>query len=176
MIGAEPRKPLLWVVQVVLTVVLWVPKGVEAQDQLRIQMAGAGLFPGDAHALFGYDRGMDIGGEDCKPGTVCEVPNWTVLAGLYAGVATSGLSGYAHIGVEFKLTDQFSLGGLGFGLAYPRQGGFALRFDAMDVGAIKVGYGWGDADPDTDGDDDEDDDGLFLAVEIAFEFIRDWFR
>ena len=178
MSGAAPGRPSLWVVHVVLAVVLSVPEGVKGQDQLRIQVAGAGLFPGDAHALIGYDGGTDIGGEDCGPGMECEVPNWTLLAGLYAGGGTSGLSAYAHIGVEHKLTDQLSLGGVAFGLAHPHQRGFALRFDAMDVGAIKAGYGWRDDEEDDDEEDDEDDDhhGLFLSVEIAFEFIRDWFR
>lgn len=168
MIGAGLGKPSLRVVHVVLAVALWVPAGAEGQGQLRVQMAGTGLFRGDAHVLFGYDRGADIGGGACRPGTLCEVPSWTFLAGVYAGVATSGLSGYAHLGVERKLTDQLSLGALAFGFANPYQGGPALRFDGNDVGAVKVGYGWGDPD--------EDDDGFFLAFEVAFAFIRDLFR
>ena len=168
MIGAGPAKPSLWVAEVVLALVLWVPTGVEGQDQLRMQVAGTGLFHGDAHGLFGYDAGMDIGGGDCRPGAFCEVPNYTFLAGAYAGVATSGVPGYAHIGVERKLTDQLGLGVLAFGFANPYQGGPALRLDGQDVGAIKMGYGWGDAD--------EEDDGFFLALEIAFEFVRDLFR
>ena len=51
----------------------------------------------------------------------------------------------------------------------PLQGGGALRFDAFDVGAIKVGYGWGDAA-------DGEDDGVLVAAEVALEFIRDLFR
>ena len=72
-----------------------------------------------------------------RPGTLCEVPSWTFLAGVYAGVATSGVSGYAHFGVERELTDQLSLGALAFGFANPYQGGPALRFDGNDVGAIR---------------------------------------
>ena len=168
MTGAGLGKVSLRVVHVVLAVALWVPAGVEGQGQLRVQMAGTGLFDGDAHGLLGYDVGTDIGGGSCRPGTLCEVPGWTFLAGVYAGVATSGVSGYAHFGVERKLTDQLSLGALAFGFANPYQGGPALRFDGNDVGAIKVGYGWGNAD--------EDDDGFLLALEVAFAFIRDLFR
>lgn len=167
MIGAGPGKPSLWVVHVVLALALWVPTGAEGQHQLRVQMAGTGLFRGDAHGLIGYDTGTDIGGGDCRPRTLCEAPSWTFVAGAYAGLATSGLSGYAHLGVERKLTDQLSLGALAFGFANPYQGGPALRFDGEDVGAIKAGYGWGDAD--------EDADGFFLSIEIAFEFVRDVF-
>ncbi len=170
MIVAGFWKRSVWVLQVVLAAALWVPTGAEGQAEFRVQAAGTSVFHGDAHALFGVDYASDIGGGACEVGgSVCQVPNWTFLLGWYAGLATAGLSGYAQVGVERKLTDQLSLGVVGFGFANPLQGGGALRFDAFDVGAIKVGYGWGDAA-------DGEDDGVLLAAEVALEFIRDLFR
>lgn len=165
MIEAGLRKRSGWALHVVLVTALCVPTGVEGQAQWRLQAAGTNVFGGDAHGLIGVDIGSDIGGGDCVVGAgVCEVPNWTFLFGVYAGSGTASWSGYVHIGVERKLTADLSLGAVGFGFASPNQGGAALRFDALDVGALKVGYGWGD------------DDGFLLAVEVAGEFILDLFR
>lgn len=169
MIVAGFWKRSVWGRHVVLAAALWAPTGVEGQAEFRVQAAGTSVFHGDAHALIGVDYAMDIGGACEVGGPACPVPNWTFLLGYYAGLATAGLSGYAHIGVERKLTDQLSLGVVGFGFANPLQGGGALRFDAFDVGAIKVGYGWGDAA-------DGEDDGVLLAAEVALEFIRDLLR
>ena len=165
MIADEMRARWVWALHIVLATSLWIPSGAAAQAQFRVQLAGTNVFDGEIHALFGADIGGDIGG-DCQPGgPVCEVPNWTFLLAGYAGLVTDDtpLSAYAHIGIERKLTDQLSLGVVGFGFAHPDQGGAALRFDAMDVGAVKAGYGWGK------------EDGVLVALEIAWEFITDVF-
>jgi len=118
--------------------------------------------------LFGADETIDIGGGECMPGgPPCEVPNWTFLAGAYGGLAVTEpvpLSLYAHLGIERKLTSDFSLGLVGFGFMQPLQGGAALRFDAMDVGALKAGYAWGE------------EKGALLALEVAWELVLDLFR
>ena len=159
------RKRSVWALQLGLVTALCLPTGAEGQSQLRLQAAGTSVFDGDFHGLIGVDVGVDIGGSACQPGgPVCVVPNWTFLFAGYGGLGTAGLSGYAHIGVERKLSDQLSLGVVGFGFADPGQGGGALRFDAIDVVAIKVGYGWGN------------DDGVLLAAELAVEFVRDLVR
>jgi hypothetical protein len=159
------RKRSVWLLRLGLAAALCIPIGAEGQSQLRLQAAGTSVFDGDYHALIGVDIGVDIGGGDCQPGgPVCSVPNWTFLLAGYVGAGSAGLTGYGHIGLERKLSDQLSLGVVGFGFADPGQGGGALRFDAIDVVALKVGYGWGE------------DDGVLLAAELAFEFIRDLFR
>jgi len=153
-----------WIFHLVLAAFLSMPMAASAQAEFRAQLAGSNVFPGDLHALFGVDMGIDIGGGDCRPGgPPCEVPNWTFLLAGYAGLVTDAdlLSAYGHIGAERKLTDQMSVGAVGFILANPGQRGAALRVDAMDVAAFKVGYGWGDQD------------GMLVAVEIAWEFLRD---
>jgi len=141
------------------------PSAVQAQ-QYRIQAGGSGSFS-EAHLLLGVDLSTDIGGGDCEAGgPVCEAPSWTWLLGAYGGFITEPfpLTVFGHVGVERKLSDQFSLGLLGFAFAYPAQWGLAGRFDAIDVGALKVGHAWGD------------DAGLLLSAEVAVEFLRDLVR
>lgn len=147
---------------------LALPTGLHGQQE-RLQLAASNQFSdGAVHVLFGADEAMDIGGGECIPGgPPCEVPVWTLLAGAYGGVAFTEdvpLSIYAHAGVERKLTDQLSLGILGFGFAQPLHGGAAVRFDALDVGALKAGYGWGE------------EEGVLVSVEVAWELILDLFR
>ena len=159
------RKRSVWAFQLGLVTALCPPTGAEGQSQFRSQAAGTSVFDGDFHALIGVDVGVDIGGSACQPGgPACSVPNWTFLLAGYGGLGTVGLTGYAHVGVERKLSDQLSLGVVGFGLADPAQGGGALRFEAIDAGALKAGYGWGE------------DDGVLLAAELAIDFLRDLFR
>jgi pimeloyl-ACP methyl ester carboxylesterase len=153
------------IVALCLGSIAFTPTVIEAQ-QYRVQAGGSGAFS-DGHLLLGVDLGTDIGGGDCEVGgSVCEVPGWTWLLGAYGGFITEPfpLTVFGHVGLERKLSDQFSLGALAFAFAYPAQWGVAGRFDAFDVGALKVGHAWGDGA------------GLLLSVEVAVEFLRDLAR
>ena len=164
----ERRQRSRWALRLGLVALLVLPSALTGQQE-RVQIAGSNLFSdGAVHMLFGADEAIDIGGSECVPGgPPCEVPEWTFLAGAHGGLAVTEdipLSIYAHLGIERKLTSELSLALLGFGFVQPLQGGAALRFDAMDVGALKAGYGWGE------------EEGVLIGVELAWEFILDLFR
>jgi len=156
-----------WAAHLGLAALLTIPLPLQAQQE-RVQIVGSNLFSdGAVHLLFGADEAIDIGGGECVVGgPPCDVPDWTFLAGAYGGFAVTEdipFSIYAHLGIERKLTDQLSLALLGFGFVQPLQGGPALRFDALDVGAIKAGYGWGE------------EQGVLIGLEVAWTLVMDLF-
>jgi pimeloyl-ACP methyl ester carboxylesterase len=132
-------------------------------QQYRFQVGGSGALS-EGWVLIGRDAAVDIGGGECVKGEVpCTVPEWTFLAGGYVGGVTerSPATAYGHVGLERKLSGDFGVGLLGFLFAHPFHWGTAGRFDALDVGAIKLGYGWGDRP------------GFLVAIEVASNFLID---
>jgi hypothetical protein len=163
MIAAVSGKDRRWILSLVLAIALWIPTAASAQMEVRVQAAATDAFGGDYHALIGLDFAWDVGGGDCRPGEVCEVPNWIFLLAGYGGLVTDSnpMSAYGHIGAARKLTGQLNLGGVFFAFANPNQQGAAARLDAYDLVAFKVGYGWGDGE------------GMLVGIEIALEALRD---
>jgi pimeloyl-ACP methyl ester carboxylesterase len=162
--GKFVTKKIAAFLSTIVAVVLFAvcPLLVEAQPY-RVQMGGSGSFS-EGYLLVGIDHGQDIGGDDCVPGgPICIAPSWSWLLGVYAGVVTESfpLTASGHVGIERKLSDQFSLGGQLFAFAHPAQWGVAARFDALDVGAVRAGYGWGGGG------------GFLLSLEVAIAFLRD---
>ena len=93
----------------------------------------------------------------------CTVPEWTLLAGGHVGVVTEGPppTAYGHVGLERWVRGDLVVGLLGFLFAHPFHWGATGRFDALDVGAIKLGYGWGDRS------------GFLIVIEVASSFLGD---